>query len=175
MIILLWQLFVAYFKIGLFGFGGGYAMLALVEYEIVRVNSWLSMAEFIDIIAVAEMTPGPVAINAATFTGYRVAGITGAAVATIGVIFPSMIIAVPAARFVSHFYHNQRLQQTLKGLHPAVIALIGTAALVVGKSSINDIPAAIFAAGCLLALLFTRLHPLLLIGAGAVFGLIFYY
>jgi hypothetical protein len=79
MIVLLWQLFVAYFKIGLFGFGGGYAMLALLEYEIVQANQWLSLAEFVDIIAVAEMTPGPVAINAATFTGYRVGGFGGAA------------------------------------------------------------------------------------------------
>lgn len=174
MIILLLQLFIAYFKIGIFGFGGGYAMLALIEYEIVQSNQWLSMVEFIDIIAVAEMTPGPVAINAATFTGYRVAGIGGAAVATLGVIFPSIIIAIPAAKLVSHFYHNQTLHRILAGLFPAVIALIGSAAIVVGRNAIADLPGAIFAAASLLLLLYTRFHPLIFLGAGAVFGLIVY-
>lgn len=174
MLILLWQLFVAYFKIGLFGFGGGYAMLALIEYEIVKARGWLSMKDFIDLIAVAEMTPGPVAINAATITGYSVAGMSGAVIATLGVIFPSLLLAIPAARLVSHFYHNHRLQQTLTGLHPAVTALIGAAAVVVGKSAITDLPGVIFALVCLLLLLFTRIHPLLLIGAGALFGIIFY-
>ena len=175
MLILLWQLFVAYFKIGLFGFGGGYAMLALIEYEIVQANQWLSMAEFIDIIAVAEMTPGPVAINAATFTGYQVAGFAGAAIATLGVIFPSIIIAIPAAKLVSHFYHNPRLHSIMAGLYPAVIALIGSAAIVVGRNAVIDLPGALFAAVCLLLLFFTPVHPLIIIGAGAVFGIIFYF
>ncbi len=174
MLILLWQLFVAYFKIGLFGFGGGYAMLALIEYEIVKVNQWLSIGEFIDIIAVAEMTPGPVAINAATVTGYRVAGFAGAAIATLGVIFPSLMIAIPAAKLVSHFYHNPRLHRTLSGLYPAVIALIGAAAVVVGRNAVTDLPGALFAAASLLLLLYTRFHPLIFIGAGAIFGLIVY-
>lgn len=174
MIVLLWQLFVAYFKIGLFGFGGGYAMLALLEYEVVQANQWLSLAEFVDIIAVAEMTPGPVAINAATFTGYRVGGFGGAAIATLGVIFPSLIIAIPAAKFISHFYHNPRLHRILAGLYPAVIALIGSAAVVVGRNAIADLPGALFALTCFLILLSTRFHPLILVGTGAVFGLIVY-
>ncbi|MEW5919695.1 MAG: chromate transporter [Bacillota bacterium] len=174
MFVLLWQLFVSYLKIGFFGFGGGYTMLALIEYEIVQVNRWLSSAEFIDIIAVAEMTPGPVAINAATFTGYRVAGITGAAVATLGVVFPSLIIALPATRLISCFTHNPRLKKVLAGIHPAVIALMGLAAVVVGKSAIVDLPGALFAAVCFLLLLYTRLHPLLFVGAGAIFGLVYY-
>lgn len=174
MLILLGQLFYAFLKIGIFGFGGGYAMLALIEYEIVQLNRWLSSAEFIDIIAVAEMTPGAIAINAATFTGYRVAGFSGAVIATLGVIFPSLLIALLLMCLFSHLTHNLGLKKIMAGIHPAVIALIALAAYVVGRNAIVDLPGILFAAACFLLLVFTRLHPLLFIAAGAVFGLVVY-
>ena len=168
------ELFISFFKIGFFGFGGGYSMLTLLEREIVQMHGWLSVTEFVDIIAIAEMTPGAVAINSATFVGYQIAGVAGAAISTFGVIFPSLLLVIPAAKLVTLFYQNKNLQNALNGIHPAVIALIGLAAYVIGVNSIIDIKSALIGVGALLLLTFTKIHPLLLIAAGAVAGLIFY-
>jgi len=93
------DLFVSFFKIGAFSFGGGYAMLPMIQEEVIEVHRWITMAEYIDILAIAEMTPGPIAINSATFLGYKVAGIAGSAVATLGVVLPSFIVM----SFIFHF------------------------------------------------------------------------
>src|SRR5690554_3236556 len=86
------ELFISFFKIGAFSFGGGYAMLPLIKEETIEIHGWLTNAEFIDILAISEMTPGPIAINAATFLGYRVSGVIGSIVATIAVSLPSFIV-----------------------------------------------------------------------------------
>jgi chromate transporter len=172
---LLVSLFLSFFRIGLFGFGGGYAMLALVEREIIQVHQWLSPGAFVDIIAIAEMTPGPVAINSATFVGYQVAGPAGAVTATLGVIFPSLLLVIPAAKLFTHYYGHPGLQRALLGIHPAVLSLIGLAAFVVGKNAIIDITSAAIAAGALLLLIYTRVHPLILLAIGAAAGMIFYH
>lgn len=174
MLELLVDLFLSFFKIGFFGFGGGYAMLALIEHEIIQVHGWMSTTEFVDIIAVAEMTPGPVAINSATFVGYRVAGIGGAVLATLGVISPSLLLLIPAAKLFMRYYEHRRVQQVLFGIQPAVIALIALAAFVVGKSAVFDYKSALLTVFCLLLTLFSRIHPLYLIGIGAVAGLLFF-
>lgn len=174
MYLILAELFLSFFKIGLFGFGGGYAILALIEREIIQLHGWLSAAEFIDIIALAEITPGPIAINSATFVGYRVAGIGGALIATLGVTCPSMLLVIPASRLFSRFYSNERLQNALFVLRPAVLALIALAAIMVGKSAVTDAGSVVLACGCLALMLFTRINPLLLIALGAAAGLIIY-
>ena len=97
------KLFLSFFKIGLFSFGGGYAMLPLIKKEIIEVHGWLTNAEFIDIIAISEMTPGPIAINSATFLGYRISGILGSVVSTIAVVLPSFIIMSLIFHFVNKF------------------------------------------------------------------------
>ncbi|MGI6327488.1 MAG: chromate transporter [Dethiobacteria bacterium] len=168
------ELFISFFKIGLFGFGGGYSMLALLEREIVQLHGWLSATEFVDIIAVAEMTPGAVAINSATFVGYQIAGLAGAAISTFGVILPSLLLVIPVAKLVTLFYQNESLQNALHGIHPAVLALIGLAAYVVGIHSIIDIKSALIGGGSLMLLIFTRIHPLILIALGAVAGTVLY-
>ncbi len=167
-------LFISFFKIGLFGFGGGYSMLALLEREIVRMHGWLSAAEFVDIIAVAEMTPGAIAINSATFVGYRIAGLAGAAISTLGVILPSLLLVIPAARLVTLFYQNKNLQNALRGIHPAVLALIGMAAYVIGVNSIFDLKSALIGGASLMLLVYKRVHPLALLALGAAAGIIFY-
>ncbi len=174
MISLLFELFLAFFRIGLFGFGGGYAMLALMEFEIVQSRGWMISSEFLDIIAVAEMTPGPIAINAATFVGYRVAGPGGAALATTGVIFPSLLLVLPAAWLAVRFRNKKEMQHILKGLHPAVISLIVLAAIALGQSAVIDLKSCLIFGAGLLLLLFTRVHPLFLIALGAAAGLLFY-
>ena len=101
------DLFITFFKIGAFSFGGGYAMLPLMQEEIIDVNNWITSTEFIDIIAISEMTPGPIAVNSATFLGYKVAGIGGSALATFGVILPSFIVMSLIFHFMNRFKDSQ--------------------------------------------------------------------
>ncbi len=123
------ELFWSFFQIGLFSVGGGYAALPLIQSQVVDTYGWMTMTEFTDIITISQMTPGPIAINAATFVGTRIAGPAGAAVATLGCIFPSCIIVLTLA-FIYYKYRNiTMVQGTLKGLQPAVVALIASAGL----------------------------------------------
>ena len=171
MIVLL-SLFFSFLKVGFVGFGGGYAMLALMEQEIVKTQSWMTNSEFIDIIAVAEMTPGPIATNSATFVGFNVAGFLGAVIATLGVITPSLILILPAAALFSRHYQSPLIQGVLTGIYPAVIALIGLAVFVIAEGAIIDIKTFLIGIICFLLLLLTRIHPLLLLGLGALMGVL---
>jgi len=123
------QLFISFFQVGLFSIGGGYAAIPLIQSEVVTSHGWLSMAEFKNLITIVEITPGPIAINSATFVGIRIAGIFGAVVATFGSILPSCIIASLLA-YVYHKYRNlTAMQSVLTSLRPAVVALIASAGL----------------------------------------------
>ena len=126
---ILWQLFISYLKIGFFGFGGGYAMLALIQNEVVVRHAWMTNTEFTDIVAVSQMTPGPIAVNAATFVGIQVAGLPGALIATIGCIFPSCVIVMTLAYVYYRFRGLSVMQGILAGLRPAVIAMIASAGI----------------------------------------------
>lgn len=123
------QLFWSFFQVGLFSFGGGYAAMPLIQNQIVDIHGWLTMNELADVITISQMTPGPIAINSATFVGTRIAGLGGAIVATIGCIFPSCIIVL----ILVHLYYKYRgldtVQGILNGLRPAVIAMIASAGL----------------------------------------------
>ena len=105
---LLFGLFLSFFRIGLFGFGGGYAMLPLMQLEIIQIQGWLNPSEFVDIIAVAEMTPGAIAINMATFVGYRAAGLAGSIIATIGIISPPLLLVLPAGWLAARYGKNKK-------------------------------------------------------------------
>lgn len=130
------QLFGAFFKIGMFTLGGGYAMLALIRQEIVRYG-WLTPAEFVDIIGIAEMTPGPIAVNAATFVGFRSAGIGGALVATSAVVLPSLISVIIVSRAWEKYKNSKTVQFMFGGLRPVVVGLVGAAAIQVGSSTLQ--------------------------------------
>ena len=123
------QLFLSFFQISLFSFGGGYAALPLIQGQVVNVHHWLSMTEFTDLITIAEITPGPVSINSSTFVGTRLAGPLGAVLCTLGCIIPSFIICLTLA----HFYYKYRsfsgVQTVLSALRPAVVAMIGSAGM----------------------------------------------
>lgn len=123
------QLFLSYLKIGFFGFGGGYAMLALIQNEVVVRHAWMTNTEFTDIVAVSQMTPGPIAINSATFVGIRIGGVGGALVSTLGCILPSLIIVMTLAYFYTKYKNIAVIQGVLSGLRPAVVALIASAGL----------------------------------------------
>ena len=125
------QLFIVFFKIGLFGFGGGYAMLSMIQYEVVEANRWLSVAEFTDIVAISQMTPGPISINCATYIGYTATNgsVFGSLIATLAVCLPSIVIMVCMCRFIFLFKNNRYVTAALLWMKPAAIGLIAAAAL----------------------------------------------
>ena len=123
------ELFWSFFQIGLFSIGGGYAAMPLIQHQVVDVQPWLTMVQFADIITIAEMTPGPIAINAATFVGIQVAGLPGAVIATLGCVFPSCVIVMTLAFVYYRFRELNLVQGVLAGLRPAVIAMIASAGL----------------------------------------------
>lgn len=121
------QLFFSFVQVGLFSIGGGYAAMPLIEEQVVDLHPWLTMHQFADIMAIAEMTPGPIAINCATFVGIRIAGLPGAVIATLGCIVPSCIIVMTLAYIYYRFRGLQVVQGILQGLRPAVTAMIASA------------------------------------------------
>ena len=123
------KLFFSFIQIGLFSIGGGYAALPLIQEQVVDIHHWLTMTEFTDLITISQMTPGPIAINSATFVGNRIAGIGGSVVATLGCIFPSFIIVVTLAYFYFKYKNIVIVQGILGGLRPAVVALIASAGI----------------------------------------------
>jgi chromate transporter len=125
------QLFLSFLQIGAFSFGGGYAAMPLIQEQVVQLHQWLSPSEFTDLVTISQMTPGPIAINSATFVGIKIAGIPGAIIATIGCILPSCIIVTAIAYIYMKYRHLQSLQDILNMLRPAVISLIAVAGLTI--------------------------------------------
>ncbi len=127
------SLFITFFKIGLFSFGGGYAALPLIQQEVVGVNQWISASEFNDLITISQMTPGPIAINASTFVGTRLLGLPGGIVATLGCVTPSAIIVGLLAYFYSKYKNIDAISNVLVFLRPAIISMI----LIAGVDILN--------------------------------------
>ncbi|MGB8453490.1 MAG: chromate transporter [Anaerocolumna sp.] len=123
------KLFWSFFQIGLFSIGGGYAAMPLIQNQVVDIHGWLTMNEFADVITISQMTPGPIAINSATFVGLRIAGLQGAVAATMGCVFPSCIIVLTLAFIYYKYRQLSTVQGVLNGLRPAVIAMIASAGL----------------------------------------------
>ncbi|MDO4679152.1 MAG: chromate transporter [Blautia sp.] len=123
------ELFWSFLQIGLFSIGGGYAALPLIQEQVVDLHPWLTMTQFADIMTIAEMTPGPIAVNSATFVGIQIAGLPGAIIATIGCIFPSCIIVLTLAYIYYRFRGLSMVQGILAGLRPAVISMIASAGI----------------------------------------------
>ncbi len=170
------KLFISFFKIGLFGFGGGYAMLPLIKHEIVDApNQWLTIKDFSDIVAISQMTPGPIAINSATYVGYTVSGgITGAIIATLAVCLPPLIIMLCLSAFYLKFRNNKIIESVFKSLKPAIIGLIAAAALsLMNRHNFAGISSvAIFFVSFTAA--FKRFDPFKLIIAAGIAGIIIY-
>ncbi len=123
------EIFISFFQIGLFSIGGGYAALPLIENQVLQVHKWLTVAEFADLLTISQMTPGPIAINASTFVGTKVAGLPGAIIATIGCVTPSFIIVLTLSYFYFKYKKLSSIQGVLKGLRPAVVSLIASAGI----------------------------------------------
>jgi chromate transporter len=171
------QLFFSFFKIGLFSFGGGYAMLSLLQQEVVK-NSWMTVDTFADMIAISQMTPGPIAINMATFVGYNTGSIFGSFMATLGVVMPSWIIVLILARFFLHFSESKFVQSIFYGLRPAVIGLISVAAIQVARIALwtgqgFNFKAILVTLGVIGGYK-AKIHPILLIIIAGIVGVIFF-
>lgn len=123
------QLFLSFLQIGISSFGGGYAALPLIEEQVVHLHAWLTIQEFTDLVTISQMSPGPIAINAATFVGIRVGGVLGAVIATFGSILPSCLIVSVLAYLYTNFGNISAIQEALTSLRPAVVALIASAGL----------------------------------------------
>lgn len=130
-----WKLFYTFFIINAFAFGGGYAMIPLIEQQVVA-NGFLTVEQVADVIAISEMTPGPFAVNSATFAGMKTAGILGGAVATLGVALPAMIYSIIVAKYYFKFENNKLVQDALYGIRPITVALIGYAIVTMGWQTI---------------------------------------
>ena len=171
---LLIRLYLAFLKIGTFSFGGGYAMLPFIQKEIVEKNNWISMSEFTDIIGISQMTPGPVAINSATFVGYKVSGVLGSVIATLGVITTSFILVTVINKLLDKFKESKVIKATLLGMRPILIALIIYAFFDLAKEAYIDIKSIIITLIIGVILLSKKVHPILVIVIAAVLGVVFY-
>ena len=125
------QLFLSFIQVGALSFGGGYAAMPLIQEQVVNLHSWLSMSEFTNLITIAEMTPGPIAVNSATFVGMQIVGILGAIIATLGCILPSCIIVTLLAYVYMKYRNMSLLQGTLASLRPAVVSMIAKAGVTI--------------------------------------------
>lgn len=170
-------LFAAFLQVGALSIGGGYAAMPLIKSLTVDANAWLTAAEFADLVTIAEMTPGPIALNAATFVGMRMAGLPGAIAATLGCVLPSMLIVSILSWLYARFKSGKAMQTILQTLRPVVVALIASAAVTLIQVACTASGGGFSLAGCLLmlaaflALRWKKLSPILvmaLCGAGGI-------
>lgn len=175
---LLW----AYLKIGLFGFGGGYAMLSLIQHEAVEVihpgetGPWLTSQEFTDIVAISQMTPGPIGINSATYIGYVTTGnVFGAVVATFAVCLPSFLLVLLVSRFLIRHSENPYVKSIFAGLRPVVVGLIAAAALLLmNRENFTGYSGILIAIGAFILVRRTSIHPIWIIILAGITGFIIY-
>jgi len=165
-------LFLTFFKIGLFTFGGGYAMIPFIHQYAVEKYKWITDDEFLDIIAIAESTPGPIAINSATYIGHKVKGIKGSAMATLGVVMPSVIIIVLIAAFFMQYKDNIWVEYAFKGVRIGVAILVLNAAIRMYKKLDKNILSYILILIGFSMILFELLPVILVIAIGGVIGII---
>ena len=179
------QLFYTFSKIGLFGFGGGYAMISMIQGEVVTRHEWLSSNEFTDIIAISQMTPGPIGINSATYVGYsavvnagysHAVGILGSTIATVSVVLPSFILMVLISKFFLKYQKHPIIASVFEGLRPGVVGLLAAAALVLmngenfGTYNWQILTSIILFAGTFIASYRYKVNPILLIVICGIIG-----
>ena len=187
---ILLQLFISYLKIGFFGFGGGYAMLSLIQNEVVMQHQWMTNAEFADIVAVSQITPGPIAINSATYVGYTVGmqaggtgmGILGALTATFAVCLPALTLMLLITRFFLKLRNNPIIEGAMQGMRPVVIGMIAAAALLLifphcsdpGEQNFIDAWSWLLFGGVFVGA-WRKVNPIALIVLSAAAGIAIYY
>lgn len=186
------SLFITFFKIGIFGFGGGYAMLSLIQNEVVEKHSWISASEFTDIVAISQMTPGPIGINSATYVGYAAVvgtglppymGIMGAIVATTAIVLPAFLLMLTISRFLIRHKNNSIVDSIFHTLRPAVVGLLAAATLMLITpenfgtpmcKNLQFITSVILFAITFIAVKFYKINPILMILISGILGGIIY-
>ena len=168
----LWKIFLTFFKIGAFTFGGGYAMIPLIQREAVENHHWVADEDILDIVAIAESTPGPIAINAATFVGYRVKGFAGALAATLGVVLPSFCIILAISYVLRQFQELKVVQYAFNGIRAGVLVLMLKALIKMLKTNRKSIVAYCIMGIAFVLTAFLRVNTFLVIALCALTGLI---
>ncbi|HEY4390858.1 MAG TPA: chromate transporter [Paenibacillus sp.] len=168
----LMQIFAVFFKIGPSTFGGGYAMIATIEQEIVHKKKWMSQEEMGEMVSISGSAPGGVAVNSAAFIGYRLGGVAGAVIAVTAITLPTFFIVLILSLLGAVFKDNVKVAAALKGIHAAVVSLIIVAAYKMWRSSVIDSATLVIAAMAVILLLFTGIHPFYLILGGPIIGIV---
>jgi chromate transporter len=166
------QMFLTFMKIGLFSFGGGYAILAMIRHEVVLKNAWLTQSQFVDVVAISQMTPGPIAINAATFIGYQKGGIFGSLLCTLGVIFPSLIIMLLITISYLKLKKQPWFRNVFSKLRLLSLGLIAAALIMVFGDAVRDMFSVLVFLLCLVATWRFKLNPFTMLIAAAIFGML---
>ena len=164
-------LFASFFKIGLFTFGGGYAMIPIIQHEVIEHRRWIAKSEFLDLLTLAQSAPGPISLNTSVFVGYKLYGYKGAFTALLGVVLPSFVIILLIALFFSQIRHNEIVDAAFKGMRPAVVALI--IAPIIGFVKGLRWWVMAISAGVALAIWHWGISPIYLLAVGALLGIIF--
>ena len=168
------KLFTTFFKIGAFTFGGGYAMIPLIQHEVSEKNNWITDDDILEIVAIAESTPGPIAINSATFVGYRVCGVLGSVAATLGVVLPSFAIILAISFVLNKFQSMKAVKYAFMGIRAGVLALVLKALVSMFKKCPKTYVSYIVIAFAAFVGVFTDINVFLIIVISALFGLITY-
>jgi chromate transporter len=161
-------------KIGLFSYGGGNAVLPLIRQEVVINNMWMKGTEFTDLVAISQVTPGPIAINAATYIGYKVGGLGGSILANLGIILPTFIMMLFITKAFMKFKHNEYVQNMFSGILPVTVGLIASAAVMVSYGSFADYKSVLIFVGVFIAAYKYKVNPIVLIIVSGLLGFIFY-
>lgn len=171
---MLLKLFIAFLKIGAFSFGGGYGVLAFMQREIIESNKWINLQDFTNIVAIAEMTPGPIAVNASTFVGYKMGSFAGSTLATLGVILVPFTLSLIVSVYFNKFKHLKQVNWILKGIRPAVLGLIAAACFNIGKISFVDIKSVVIGILVFVGVYRFKVHPILALAISGVLGIVAY-
>lgn len=163
-------MFFVFFRIGSFTFGGGYAMIPLIQREVVDVRAWTTSEEFIDMLGLAQTAPGPIAVNTSVFVGYKKAGIPGAIAAVVGTTLPSFLVILAIAAFFTQIRNSATAESAFAGVRPAVVALVAGAAYKIGRVAIMDLRGLVIGAMVFLAVVVLNVHPIPIIVASGVLG-----
>ena len=168
----LWNLFITFAKVGVMTFGGGMAMLPILQREVVQNRDWATDEELTDYFAIGQCTPGIIAVNTATFIGQKQRGVLGGVVATLGMVFPSLVIITALAGLITNFAHVAWVQHAFAGIRVVVCVLILNAVVKLWKSAVHDVWGALLFAAVLAATLFTSLSPVVYVLLSAVAGIV---
>jgi len=168
------KLALSFLKVGLFSLGGGYAMLTLIQHEVVSVHPWVSDREFVDVVAIAEMTPGPLGLNVSTYAGYKIGGVLGSIVATGFNVCPTFTLMLIASGFFFRFKGSRHVGEFFRGFRPVVIGLVAAADVLMAKVSFVDYKSAIVFVAVFVCGYKLKVHPILLIIVSALAGILLY-